>query len=168
MRRLLLAITCSVLTVAAASPHSEGNRPSSFEIRELRSEGEVHEVFPCTNAILHQTKSQNLAASAALDARALESALIRPLTGVLAGYFDIDVVLTGTGAIAYERFCAASVGKGAWAYLLSGNVVAMYKTTYHTFAEHPPVGITLHAMLTEAEAQQYAAAIKSEIESLRH
>jgi hypothetical protein len=158
-----------MLTVAAASPQSELDRPSAFEIRELRSEGEVHEAFPCTNnAILHQPKFRNLAASAALDTRALESARVRPLTGKLAGYFDIDVVFTDTGAIAYDRFCATHVDKGIWAFLLSGTVVSMHSISFHRSIDHPAIGTGLHAVLTEAEAQQYAAAIKSEIESVNH
>jgi hypothetical protein len=169
MKCIPLAIICSMLTVAAAAPQSELNGPSAFEIRELRSASEVHEEFPCTNnAILRQPKVRNLAATAALDTRALESARIRPLKGKLAGYFDIDVVFTDAGAIAYDRFCATHVDTGIWAFLLSGTVVSMHSIRFHRSIEHPAIGTGLHTVLTEAEAQQYAAAIKSEIESLRH
>jgi hypothetical protein len=169
MKRFPLAITCLMLTVAAASPQSEPNRSSAFEIRELRSASEVHEKFPCTNnAILRQPKFRNLAATAALDTRALDSARIRPLKGKLAGYFDIDVVFTDAGALAYQRFGATHVDKGAWAFLLSGTVVSVVETRFQTSNAPPALGTDLHAVLTEVEAQQYAATINAEIESLRH
>jgi hypothetical protein len=169
MKRIALAITFSMSTVAAASPQSELNRPSAFEIRELKSGSEVHEEFPCANNdILCQPKFRNLAATAALDTRALEGVRIRPLTGNLAGYFDIDVVFTDAGAIAYDRFCAIHVDTGIWAYLLSGTVVSMHSIGFHRSTEHPAIGTGLHTVLTETEARQYAAAVKSEIESLRH
>jgi hypothetical protein len=175
MKYLALALA-SFLVVhfaaeVSASDHdtdATARSQSSFEVRHVADPSEAGQVFSWEFLPDRRAVSIKLRSGAALDASILKSARIARIEeGRYAGYYDIEVLFTDPGADAFRQFKQSSMAT-KWAFVFSGTVA----TVQGNAGEHPsanvgpshtPVRDHLGAILPEAKAQRYVAAINAEI-----